>query len=85
LRPPAVIVARKSLVFNGRVLEGRFHYNENDEPTTAGILKWAKRPADKFPLPHLTWEIFYDSTAMKLIDGPDKKLKGGEHKQKSAN
>jgi hypothetical protein len=27
-------------------------YNENDEPTTAGILKWAKRPADKFPLPH---------------------------------
>jgi hypothetical protein len=27
-------------------------YNENDEPTTARILKWAKRPADKFPLPH---------------------------------
>jgi hypothetical protein len=27
-------------------------YNENDEPTTAGILKWAKRSADKFPLPH---------------------------------
>ncbi len=27
-------------------------YNENNEPTTAGILKWAKRPADKFPLPH---------------------------------
>ena len=27
-------------------------YNENDEPTIAGILKWAKRPADKFPLPH---------------------------------
>ena len=27
-------------------------YNENDEPTVAGILKWAKRPADKFPLPH---------------------------------
>ena len=27
-------------------------YNENNEPTIAGILKWAKRPADKFPLPH---------------------------------
>ena len=27
-------------------------YNENNEPTTAGILKWSKRPADKFPLPH---------------------------------
>jgi hypothetical protein len=27
-------------------------YNEKNEPTTAGILKWAKRPADKFPLPH---------------------------------
>ena len=27
-------------------------YNENNEPTTAGILKWAKRTADKFPLPH---------------------------------
>lgn len=27
-------------------------YNEKDEPTTAGILKWAKRPADRFPLPH---------------------------------
>jgi hypothetical protein len=27
-------------------------YNENNEPTTAGILKWAKRSADKFPLPH---------------------------------
>jgi hypothetical protein len=27
-------------------------YNESDEATTAGILKWAKRPADKFPLPH---------------------------------
>jgi hypothetical protein len=27
-------------------------YNENNQPTIAGILKWAKRPADKFPLPH---------------------------------
>ena len=27
-------------------------YNENNEPTIAGILKWAKRPADRFPLPH---------------------------------
>ena len=59
-------------------------YNENNEPTTAGILKWAKRPADKFPLPHAYMEIFCDSIAMKLINGPGKKLKGGEHKLKSA-
>jgi hypothetical protein len=26
--------------------------NEKNEPTTAGILKWAKRPPDQFPLPH---------------------------------
>jgi hypothetical protein len=27
-------------------------YNDKHEPTTAGILKWAKRPEDQFPLPH---------------------------------
>lgn len=27
-------------------------YNDKSEPTTAGILKWSKRPADQFPLPH---------------------------------
>ena len=27
-------------------------FNEKNEPTTAGILKWTKRPADQFPLPH---------------------------------
>ena len=27
-------------------------YNDKNEPTTAGILKWAKRPQDQFPLPH---------------------------------
>ena len=27
-------------------------YNDKNEPTTAGILKWAKRPMDHFPLPH---------------------------------
>ena len=27
-------------------------YNDKNEPTTAGILKWAKRPKDQFPLPH---------------------------------
>ena len=26
--------------------------NVKNEPTTAGILKWAKRPPDQFPLPH---------------------------------
>jgi hypothetical protein len=27
-------------------------YNDKNEPTTAGILKWSNRPADQFPLPH---------------------------------
>lgn len=27
-------------------------YNDKDEPTTAGILKWSKRTPDQFPLPH---------------------------------
>jgi hypothetical protein len=27
-------------------------YNEKNEPTTAGILKWSNRPQDQFPLPH---------------------------------
>ncbi len=27
-------------------------YNDKNEPTTAGILKWSKRPKDQFPLPH---------------------------------
>ena len=27
-------------------------YNDKNEPTTAGILKWSKRPAGQFPLPH---------------------------------
>ncbi|MFY9619441.1 MAG: hypothetical protein WAQ99_06485 [Pyrinomonadaceae bacterium] len=26
--------------------------NANGEPTTAGILKWARRPEDEHPLPH---------------------------------
>ena len=27
-------------------------YNDKNEPTTAGILKWAKRSPEQFPLPH---------------------------------
>src|SRR5712664_2667913 len=27
-------------------------HNDKNEPTTAGILKWSKRPSDQFPLPH---------------------------------
>lgn len=26
--------------------------NANGEPTTAGIMKWARRPEDEHPLPH---------------------------------
>ena len=31
---------------------GECHHNDKNEPTTAGILKWSKRPLDHFPLPH---------------------------------
>ena len=27
-------------------------YNDKNEPTAAGILKWSKRRPDQFPLPH---------------------------------
>ena len=27
-------------------------YNDKNEPSTAGILKWTKRAPDQFPLPH---------------------------------
>ena len=27
-------------------------FNDKNEPTTAGILKWTKRTPDQFPLPH---------------------------------
>ncbi len=27
-------------------------HNDKGEPTVAGIIKWAKRPQDQFPLPH---------------------------------
>ncbi len=27
-------------------------YNDKNEPTTAGIVKWSRRPPDQFPLPH---------------------------------
>ena len=27
-------------------------YNDKNEPTTAGILKWTRRPPEQFPLPH---------------------------------
>jgi len=27
-------------------------FNDKNEPTTAGILKWSRRPLDQFPLPH---------------------------------
>jgi hypothetical protein len=27
-------------------------YNDKNEPSTAGILKWSRRPLDQFPLPH---------------------------------
>src|SRR6266496_3717000 len=36
-------------------------YNEKNEPTTAGILKWSKRPADQYHCHMLTWVICSDS------------------------
>jgi hypothetical protein len=39
-------------------------YNENKEPTTAGILKWARRSADKSLLPHAYMGVFCSASEL---------------------
>ncbi|HEY6242616.1 MAG TPA: hypothetical protein VIX17_01645 [Pyrinomonadaceae bacterium] len=58
-------------------------YNDKSEPTTAGILKWSKRPQDQFHFRMLTWVTFFDSTELRWTYGQKKRPKGDEFKTKS--
>ena len=57
-------------------------YNDKNEPTTAGILKWAKRPADNFHFRTHTWEISCDSIEMRLIVGKGRSRKAAIQNEK---
>jgi hypothetical protein len=52
-RPPETVVATLREWMSATQLAEYWQlYNDKNEPTTAGILKWAKRSADQYPLPH---------------------------------
>jgi hypothetical protein len=52
-RPPETVVATLREWMSATQLAEYWQlYNDKNEPTTAGILKWAKRAPDQFPLPH---------------------------------
>ena len=52
-RPPEkIVVAVRDWMSATQLAEYWQLCNDRNEPTTAGILKWAKRPPDQFPLPH---------------------------------
>jgi len=51
-------------------------YNDKNEPTTAGILKWSKRPADQFLFHTRTWVTFFDSIELRWMCGQRKKPNG---------
>ena len=52
-RPPEKIIAPVGEWMSAAQLAEYWQlYNDKNEPTTAGILKWSKRPAEQFPLPH---------------------------------
>lgn len=52
-RPPEQVASTAREWMNATQLAEYWQlYNDKNEPTTAGILKWSKRPADQFPLPH---------------------------------
>ena len=52
-RPPEkIVVAVREWMSATQLGEYWQLCNDRNEPTTAGILKWAKRPPDQFPLPH---------------------------------
>ena len=43
-------------------------YNAKDEPTTAGIMKWARRSENEHPLPHAYMgDLLEISTETRLI------------------
>src|SRR5688572_14002065 len=47
-----VVVAVRDWMSATQLAEYWQLYNDKNEPTTAGILKWSKRPPDQFPLSH---------------------------------
>ena len=52
-RPPEKIIAAVREWMSATQLAEYWQlYNDKNEPTAAGILKWSKRPLDQFPLPH---------------------------------
>ncbi len=54
-----------------------------NEPTTAGIMKWAKRLREDLRCRMRTWVTSCDSIETRLISGHMKKLKDGECRTKS--
>ena len=83
-RPPeTIVVAVREWMSATQLGEYWQLCNDRNEPTTAGILKWAKRPPDQFPLPHAYMVISCDSTETRLICGQGKKARGEESKMKS--
>jgi hypothetical protein len=52
-RPPEQVTSPAREWMNATQLAEYWQlYNDKNETTTAGILKWSKRPPDQFPLPH---------------------------------
>ena len=49
---PTLVVANAEWMSATQLAEYWHLHNERGEPTVAGILKWAKRSPDQFPLPH---------------------------------
>lgn len=50
--PEKIVIPVKEWMSATQLAEYWQLYNDRNEPTTAGIIKWSKRPPDQFPLPH---------------------------------
>jgi hypothetical protein len=57
-------------------------YNDKNEPTTAGILKWSKRRPDQFPLPHAYMGdlLRFNRSGVDLWKGRSRKAKNSKRK-----
>jgi predicted DNA-binding transcriptional regulator AlpA len=51
-QPPAPAPAPREWMTAAQLAEYWQLLNDKNEPTTAGILKWARRAPNQFPLPH---------------------------------
>src|SRR5687768_13784735 len=51
-RPMEQVISPVREWMNATQLAEYWQLHNKNEPTTAGIVKWAKRPPDQFPLPH---------------------------------